>query len=484
GTIEYLGRNDDQVKIRGLRIELGEIQARLVRHPAIDEAVIVAREDVPGDKRLVAYYTGEALAVEVLRVHLLENLPDYMVPALFVHLDALPLSPNGKLDRKALPAPDSSALSSREYEAPLGETEILIAGLWSNLLKVERVGRHDNFFELGGHSLLAVKLIERMRKAGLGADVRVLFGQPTLASLAATVGGQREVVVPANRITPDCKRITPDLLPLVDLDQAAIDRIVASVPGGVANVQDIYGLAPLQAGILYHHLATREGDPYVLQAQFAFAGLTQVEAFARALDAVIERNDILRTAVLWEGFDEPVQVVWRQAPLVLERIDTAPDDAQALQYLQERFDPHQYRLDLKQAPLMRLAYIRDEVNERWLGILLFHHILLDHTALEVLVHEMGISLAGDSGQLPAAVQYRNYVAQVRLGAAHEEHEAFFRDMLGDIEEPTLAFGLQEVGGDGSHVIELRQDLDAALCRRLREQSRRLGVSSASLMHLA
>ncbi|NWE30415.1 amino acid adenylation domain-containing protein, partial [Pseudomonas gingeri] len=484
GTIEYLGRNDDQVKIRGLRIELGEIQARLVRHPAIDEAVIVAREDVPGDKRLVAYYTGEALAVEVLRVHLLENLPDYMVPAVFVHLDALPLSPNGKLDRKALPAPDSSALSSREYEAPLGETEILIAGLWSNLLKVERVGRHDNFFELGGHSLLAVKLIERMRKAGLGADVRVLFGQPTLASLAATVGGQREVVVPANRITPDCKRITPDLLPLVDLDQAAIDRIVASVPGGVANVQDIYGLAPLQAGILYHHLATREGDPYVLQAQFAFAGLTQVEAFARALDAVIERNDILRTAVLWEGFDEPVQVVWRQAPLVLERIDTAPDDAQALQYLQERFDPHQYRLDLKQAPLMRLAYIRDEVNERWLGILLFHHILLDHTALEVLVHEMGISLAGDSGQLPAAVQYRNYVAQVRLGAAHEEHEAFFRDMLGDIEEPTLAFGLQEVGGDGSHVIELRQDLDAALCRRLREQSRRLGVSSASLMHLA
>ncbi|MGY2173549.1 AMP-binding enzyme, partial [Pseudomonas gingeri] len=123
GTIEYLGRNDDQVKIRGLRIELGEIQARLVRHPAIDEAVIVAREDVPGDKRLVAYYTGEALAVEVLRVHLLENLPDYMVPAVFVHLDTLPLSPNGKLDRKALPAPDQTALSSREYEAPLGDTE-------------------------------------------------------------------------------------------------------------------------------------------------------------------------------------------------------------------------------------------------------------------------------------------------------------------------------------------------------------------------
>ncbi|NWE25739.1 AMP-binding protein, partial [Pseudomonas gingeri] len=186
GTIEYLGRNDDQVKIRGLRIELGEIQARLVRHPAIDEVVIVAREDVPGDKRLVAYYTAaERQEIDSLRGHLLENLPDYMVPAVFVHLDALPLSPNGKLDRKALPAPDSSALSSREYEAPLGETEILMARLWRELLNVERVGRHDNFFELGGHSLLAVSLIGRLHQEGMEADVRALFEQPTLAGYAA-----------------------------------------------------------------------------------------------------------------------------------------------------------------------------------------------------------------------------------------------------------------------------------------------------------
>ncbi|WP_245222892.1 phosphopantetheine-binding protein, partial [Pseudomonas gingeri] len=186
GTIEYLGRNDDQVKIRGLRIELGEIQARLVRHPAIDEAVIVAREDAPGDKRLVAYYTAaERQEIDSLRGHLLESLPDYMVPAVFVHLDALPLSPNGKLDRKALPAPDSSALSSREYEAPLGETEILMARLWRELLNVERVGRHDNFFELGGHSLLAVSLIGRLHQEGMEADVRALFEQPTLAGYAA-----------------------------------------------------------------------------------------------------------------------------------------------------------------------------------------------------------------------------------------------------------------------------------------------------------
>jgi arthrofactin-type cyclic lipopeptide synthetase B len=185
GNIEYLGRNDDQVKIRGLRIELGEIQARLAQIEGVQEAVVVAREDVPGDKRLVAYYTGERLEIDVLRSHLLEHLPDYMVPAVFVHLDALPLSPNGKLDRKALPAPDRQALKTREYEAPVGDVEITLARLWAELLNVERVGRHDHFFELGGHSLLAVSLIGRLRQEGMEADVRALFEQPTLAGYAA-----------------------------------------------------------------------------------------------------------------------------------------------------------------------------------------------------------------------------------------------------------------------------------------------------------
>jgi arthrofactin-type cyclic lipopeptide synthetase B len=185
GNIEYLGRNDDQVKIRGLRIELGEIQARLTQVDGVQEAVVLAREDVPGDKRLVAYYTGERLDIDLLRSHLLEHLPDYMVPAVFVHLAALPLSPNGKLDRKALPAPDQQSLKTREYEAPVGEVEITLARLWAELLNVERVGRHDHFFELGGHSLLAVSLIGRLRQEGMEADVKGLFEQPTLAGYAA-----------------------------------------------------------------------------------------------------------------------------------------------------------------------------------------------------------------------------------------------------------------------------------------------------------
>src|SRR5262249_4687217 len=175
GTIEYRGRNDFQVKVRGFRIELGEIEARLAEHEGVREAVVMAREDAAGDKRLVAYYTtreeAESLGAEELRGHLSAKLPGYMVPAAYVALGALPLTPSGKLDRKALPVPEADAYAWRGYEAPQGETETLLAGLWAELLKLERVGRHDNFFELGGHSLLAVTLASRMRQAGLQVDM-------------------------------------------------------------------------------------------------------------------------------------------------------------------------------------------------------------------------------------------------------------------------------------------------------------------------
>ncbi|WP_259740912.1 condensation domain-containing protein, partial [Pseudomonas poae] len=472
-------------KIRGFRIELGEIETRLGEHPQVKDAVVLAREDEPGHKRLVAYFTQrENVDITALRDYLLTQLPDYMVPAAYVRLDNLPLTNNGKVDRKALPAPDQDALLSRGYEAPQGEVETVLAQIWADVLKVEQVGRHDNFFELGGHSLLAVNLIERMRQADLSADVRVLFRQPTLAALAAAMGSGREVAVPANLITPDCVRITPDLLPLITLDQAGIDHIVAQIPGGTANVQDIYPLAPLQEGVLYHHLRAETGDPYLLQSSYGFDNLERFQVFIEVLQAVIDRHDILRTSLVWQGLETPVQVVWRKAALAVQEMLADPRGDDVLNQLRERFDARHYRLDLTQAPLMRIIYARDEANQRIVALLMFHHLVMDHTAFEVVQQEMHLLLQGQGEHLKHAVPYRNYVAQVRLGSTDAEHERFFREMLSDIDEPTLPLGLQDVQGDGHGVGEATHVLDKGLSLRLREQARQTGVSAASLFHLA
>jgi thioesterase domain-containing protein len=194
GSIEYLGRNDAQVKIRGFRIELGEIEARLLEHARVQEAVVLAREDEPGEKRLVAYYTladkttaadEEAVSVEALRAHLQTALPEYMVPAAYVQLDRLPLTPNGKVDRRGLPAPEGDAYDHQEYEVPLGYLETVLAQLWRDLLQVDRVGRHDDFFALGGHSLLAVQLVSRIHlRLSVEVSVWKVIHYPTVAKLA------------------------------------------------------------------------------------------------------------------------------------------------------------------------------------------------------------------------------------------------------------------------------------------------------------
>src|SRR5687768_17332539 len=382
GTIEFQGRLDFQVKIRGFRIELGEIEAVLRGHESVADCVVMARADA-GEQRLVAYVVGDVEA-GALREHLLRELPEYMVPSAFVALDRLPLTPNGKLDRKALPAPEGDAYARRSYEAPLGETETALAGIWAEVLGVERVGRWDHFFELGGHSLLAIRLIGRMRRAGLHTDVRALFTTPVLAELALVVGGaSSEVEVPANGIPEGCESITPEMLPLVELSQAEIDRVVAGVPGGAANVQDIYPLAPLQEGILFHHLLSQEGDPYLLSSVTEFDTRARLEQYLAALQAVIDRHDVLRTALAWEGLREPVQVVWRHAQLPVEEVELDAGAGAAAGQLWRRYDPRRYRMELVRAPLLRACVAEDRASGRWLLLMLSHHLTVDHESVEV-----------------------------------------------------------------------------------------------------
>ncbi|PHM49273.1 non-ribosomal peptide synthetase [Xenorhabdus miraniensis] len=484
GNLVFVGRNDQQVKIRGFRIELGEIETRLIEHPVVSEALVVALGDGQ-NKRLVAYVvaqTDDGLAAH-LREHLSARLPDYMVPTAFVRLDAFPLTPNGKLDRQALPAPGEDAFARQIYEAPQGEIEMALATIWRELLGVEKISRHDSFFALGGHSLLAVQMIERLRCMGLGISVQSLFQHPTLNVLAQSLSQHCAIKVPDNGITPDTSVLTPEMLPLIDLTQLEIDCIVDQIPGGIANIQDIYALSPLQDGILFHHLLANEGDPYLLLTQQAFADRTLLDRYLAAVQQVVDRHDILRTAFIWEGLSAPAQVVCRQVPLFITELTLNPADGSISDQLSQRFDPCQHRIDLSQAPLLRFV-IAQNTDGRWILLQLLHHLIGDHTTLEVMNSEVQAYLTGRGDRLPAPVPFRTLVAQAHLGISQEEHTRFFTDMLAAVDEPTLPFGLTEVHHDGSQVTESHRMLPPALNNRLRNQARHLGVSVAALCHLA
>ena len=225
GELEYLGRIDHQVKIRGFRIELGEIEAVIAQGSGVRESVVIVREDTPGDRRLVAYIAGNGdkeTMLESVRGKLGAALPDYMVPAHFVLLDAMPLTSNGKVDRAALPAVKGQA--RRGWIAPATPIENTLARLWSEVLDVDTVSRDDNFFELGGHSLLVVTLLEQMRRAGFAADVRTVFSNPVLSAMAAAItvgaGNETPAGTASDGIPADCTRIEPGMLPLAGLTQA------------------------------------------------------------------------------------------------------------------------------------------------------------------------------------------------------------------------------------------------------------------------
>ncbi|WP_122829761.1 non-ribosomal peptide synthetase, partial [Burkholderia pseudomallei] len=502
GSLEYLGRNDFQVKIRGFRIELGEIEAQLAKVAGVREVVVLARDsaaevrdnatpNVPTpksssetEKRLVAYYTGDA-DVAALRAQAAQHLPSYMVPSAYVRLDAWPLTPNGKLDRRALPAPADDAYARAEYEAPQGAKEEALAAIWRELLHVERVSRHDNFFELGGHSLLAIGVIERMRREGLHTDVRSIFNAQTLSDLAARAQtDDRSIQAPPNLIPARATRITPGMLPLVALTQTQIDMLAAQVEGGAANIQDIYPLAPLQEGMVFHHLLHAESDAYMEAYFVGFRTRARLDRFLDALRMIVDRHDILRTGFFWEGLEQPVQIVQRRVRLPIEFVDLDPADGDVLRQLEARHDPRAHRLDIRRPALLSCHAAHDPAAGRWLLCVMAHHLAIDNTSLKLLVAEEQAIEQGGFDALPPAPSFRNFIAQIASGVDRREHEAFFSAMLGDIDSPTHPFGLQDVQGDGREIAEFQQRLSPELSKAIRVCTRRLGVSPASLMHLA
>jgi hypothetical protein len=287
----------------------------------------------------------------------------------------------------------------------------------------------------------------------------------------------RDCFIPSN-----VKRITPELLPLIALDQSQIDAIVSSVPGGERNVQDIYPLSPLQEGILFHRLLD-ERDTYVLSVLLALPSRERIDDLVTALNRVIARHDILRSAVLWEHLPRPLQVVYRSASLPVEEI-ALDERHDAVLQLREQMKPQAAKQNLRQAPLMRLQVTAKPYDGNWYAVLRVHHLVCDHQTLMTILAESASYLTGRDDKLPPSSPYRSYIAQVLADDKRHAAEAYFRSRLSDIREPTAPFGLFDVRGDGNQSKESFLTLDALLAERVRTQAKRLHLSPARLFHTA
>ncbi len=489
GTLDYLGRNDFQIKLRGYRVEPGEVEAQLLLHRLIKDAVVIARDDPTGQKRLVAYVTcrkEERPSIEQLRAHLKTTLPDHMVPSAIVLLEELPQTPSGKLDRRSLPAPELGSYATSHYDPPQGPVEELLAGLWQDLLHIERVGRNDNFFELGGHSLLIVRMLDKLRQLGMATEVHRVFEHPILSdmaeSLIASVFGTSHV--PANLIPAGCETITPQMLPLVHLQPRHIEQITGTIPGGAANLQDVYPLTPLQEGMLFHHLRSGHGgDSYLLPVLVSLESRSRLQELVSALQQVMARHDALRTAVLWEPLPHPIQVVYRHATLPVEEI-ALDQERDPIEQFHELMVPQGHVLDLTQAPLLRLRVAPDPGSARWYALLQIHHLVCDNVSLDMMLREVMAHLTGHESQLPEPGTYRAHVAHILARSRRVDHEGHFRTRLADVTEPTLPFGLGNIHVAPLETSSTREILDRTVATGLRARARTLGVTAATLFHSA
>ncbi|MGW3085188.1 amino acid adenylation domain-containing protein [Streptomyces sp. NPDC001108] len=459
GRLEFVGRSDNQVKLRGYRVEPGEIEAALLTHPTVNGATVVLREDVPGVQRLVAYVVPVGpLDASALRAHLQRDLPDYMVPTAFVPLERIPLTPNGKTDRRALPAPasDRSGLDAA-YTEPRTDTERTVTEVWSEVLGVDRIGVHDDFFALGGHSLLATQVASRLRRR-LGADVpvRTLFGAPTPALLAAAVTG---------------------------LDGTGADRIPAAPrhdgPPPLSFAQQrLWFLDQLEPGRAEYLL------PFALRVH----GPLDIDALNAAFTAVVARHEVLRTRFVTDATGSPAQLIDPPRPVRMLVRDlrrtgdaTTREDALAKALGEDGLRP----IDLGTGPMLRALLVRLADEEHVLAVTV-HHIAFDGWSVGVLVRELSARYAealphgsGAPGPDPLPVQYADYAVWQRAwldGAPLERQLSYWRNQMEELEPlelPTDHPRPAERGGRGEMV---RFSVPAEVAARARAVSAESGAS--------
>ncbi|MDH6431516.1 acyl carrier protein, partial [Paenibacillus sp. PastH-4] len=367
GNLEYLGRIDHQVKIRGYRIECGEIEARLMAHVDIREAVVIAREEEKGQAHLCAYIvSGEAVPVPELRAHLAAQLPEYMIPSYFVELENIPLNNNGKVDHKALPAPDREAYTEA-YEAPRDEMEAQLTTLFAEALGGGTIGISDSFFERGGHSLKAVTLVSRIhQQLAVELPLRELFARPTVKALAEYVRS---------------------------MDPSDYGRIEPAEP------QASYALSSAQRRLYVLHELEPESTRYNMPGIVELVGKVDEDRLEQAIRSVITRHESLRTSFTWiDG--EPRQQIHEDVSLEWVYQDTDEAHARAL----TRNFVRPFALD--QAPLLRAELLRLAEDRYWL-LWDMHHIVSDGVSMNILLSDFMTAYAGEELP-PLRIQYKDY----------------------------------------------------------------------------
>ncbi len=412
GRITYVGRMDQQVKIRGFRIELGEIEAALRSHPAVAQAAVLAHQDNQHGKYLVAYIAPQvAVTPADLRAYLQEHLPAYMVPAFYLFLEAFPITPNGKLDWRALPLPDFSETDADTYAAPRNETEARLAHIWGESLGIERVGIHDNFFEIGGHSLIATKIVSRIRQQfQLEMPLRRIFEAPTIAALS--------------NLLEQALHSAPDELVALETDD---DR--TPPPLSFAQ-QRLWFLDQLNPGIPF----------YNMPLAVSLRGTLDVAALTESLNSLVARHDTLRTTFS-SAAETAYQVVAAPAPHDLPLLDLTtlpPEERQATAQQRIQADAQQ-PFDLSRGPLLRCQLFR-LAGEEHILYLNMHHIISDGWSMQILVNELvhyyRAYASGQPAHLPPLpLQYGDFARWQR------------RWLQGDVLAQQLAYWKERLGGE-------------------------------------
>ncbi|MBA3712217.1 MAG: amino acid adenylation domain-containing protein [Pyrinomonadaceae bacterium] len=420
GQIEFLGRRDDQVKIRGYRVELAEVEAVVREHEPVREAVVVAREDQPGDKRLVAYLVAaneQALKTDKLRAFLREKLPEYMVPQTFVLLKALPLTRNGKVDRRALPDPEQEqAELRRDFVPPRTPTEEVLAGIWAEVLGLEQVSVHDNFFALGGHSLLVTQVISRARATfEVELPLRSIFESPTVAGLADSIEVARQSVKSMQSLA---------ILPVTRRE---------NIPLSFAQ-QRLWFLDQLEPGNFL----------YNVPRAFRISGDLNVEALRRTFDVIVARHEVLRTTFATVD-GNPVQVIAESLSVGLPIVDLSQleENEREAEARRRVLEEAQRPFDLQSGPLLRTSLLRLGEKEHVL-LLTMHHIVSDGWSAGILFRELRALYEGFSTELSTdqppplpelPIQYADYAVWQRewlQGEVLEKQLAYWREQLGGV----------------------------------------------------